>query len=77
VSIIKSASEATGIDETNIREIRRVFPDSPARKLASYDLEYALAMRDNNTSKTVEEFHYERGVREGIRIAKGILERKI
>lgn len=77
MSIIKSATEATGLDETQIREIRRVIPDSPMKKVFAYDIEHATYMRQMNMPKTVEDFHYERGVREGLSIAKGLLERKV
>ena len=63
--------------QTQIDEIRRVMPTSPLKLLAEYDMEHEIYIRQiNDTPKTLEELHFQRGIREGLNIAKGILNRK-
>ena len=75
MEIFKTATEATKLDAMQIAEIRRVMPTSPLKLIIEYDIEVALQSRALNIPKTPEDFHFERGIREGLSIAKGLLQK--
>lgn len=63
--------------ETQIAEIRRNLPTSPLKRLVEYEIEKTrLDRMMNNRPKDQNEVEFERGVQEGLSIAKGILNRK-
>jgi len=65
------------MSDSQIREICRVMPDSPLKKYIEYQLEKTvLDRRMNFDPKTQADFDFNRGVIEGLNIAKGILNRK-
>jgi hypothetical protein len=76
MGILKDAPAATGLEQSTIDEIRRSMPTSPFKKVIAYDLEYALQSRMANAPDTIEKIWKEEGIREGLRIALGILEKK-
>lgn len=73
MTIIKSITEATGLQELQIAEVRKAMPTSPLKLVIEYDIEKQIHERANNIPKTQSDFDYERGIREGLSIAKGLL----
>lgn len=64
------------MDQLQIDSVRRAASQNPLRKLLVYDLDYAIAMRGiTEIPKTFEEFHFERGIREGMKISQGIIQK--
>lgn len=77
MNIIKTANEATGLTDQQIADIRRMMPSSPVRQLIEYDIDYAIQNLDIGAAlKTVEDFHFHRGIKEGLSRAKGLLSKK-
>lgn len=59
-----------------IKRVEEALPISPLKRYVEYRIEktgFERAM--SNVAKTVEEINFERGVQEGLNIAKGILNR--
>lgn len=78
MQLIKSRSEATGMAEHEVAEMWHHMPASPFRRVVEYELEARrLAERDKlETDLTSDQYHKQKGILEGIRIAIGILNRK-
>ncbi len=51
-------------------------PNSPLKRLMEYDLELTIHNRRLNDPTEEKDIHFERGVREGLAIAKGLLNKK-
>ena len=63
--------------QSQIDEIRRVMPGSPFKLLIEYDIQLEILRRQlTEEPKSSEDFHYFRGIREGLNIASGLLNRK-
>ncbi len=76
MSIIKTIEQATGMTATQIAEVRRALPISPLKRYVEYELEKTQYDRViASKPKTEAEVNFENGVREGLDIAKGILNR--
>lgn len=77
MSVLKTAEEATGFPKSQVDEIRRAMPSSPLTGVLAYDFDIAIYHRRMSSApKTQNDFDFERGVIEGLTIARGILNRK-
>lgn len=73
----KTIHEALGATPDEVKRIEAALPDSPLKRYVEYQIEKTQFERTiGNTAKTVEDLNFERGVREGLTIAKGILNRR-
>ncbi len=73
----KTIHEALGLTPDEVKRIEAALPDSPLKRYVEYEIEktqFNLTM--GNAAKTIEDLNFERGVREGLTIAKGILNRR-
>lgn len=76
MSFFKTIEEAIGATPDEIKRIRVALPTSPIKRLLEYDIEMEIFNRtQGDAAKTLEDLHYQRGIREGLKIAKGILNR--
>ena len=59
-----------------IERVEQALSASPLKRYVEYHVEKTAFDRAmSNAAKTLEEVHFERGVQEGLNIAKGILNR--
>lgn len=76
MSFFKSIHEALGVTPQEVASIRAAMPQSAIKKYLEYEIERAIYERSVNESPTtVEGLNKEMGIREGMRIAVGILNR--
>lgn len=74
--LLKTIQEALGITTDEIKRVEQAMPQSVFKRYVEYKIEkVAFERATNNLSKTVEDINFERGVQEGLNIAKGILNR--
>ena len=77
LNIFKTAEDYLGCPKSQIDEIWRAMPGSPYKRLLEYEIDKAIMMRRLQKDPTTpEELQFEKGVREGLAIARGILNRK-
>lgn len=77
MDLIKSRTEATGMSEQEIAEFWRLMPESPYRKIFEYELKVRTEQETTKLQSdlTFDQYHKQKGVIEGIKIALGILSR--